>query len=100
MIIRVDIDNTICRTNGCNYSLSTPIKENIAKINKLYDSGNEIIYWSSRGVGSGKNLHELTIQQFVKWGVKYHKLELNKPVFDYLIDDRTMLIEDVEKNLF
>ena len=52
MIIYVDIDETIALTPDCrNYSLASPIEENIKKINKLYDEGNTIVkldrqrYW-------------------------------------------------------
>ena len=39
MIIYVDIDETICtKTENLDYSKSIPIKENIEKINKLYES--------------------------------------------------------------
>ena len=37
MKIYVDIDNTICKTDGMNYSEATPISSNIKKINQLYD---------------------------------------------------------------
>ena len=52
MIIYVDIDETICETPDRNYKLSNPIKENIKKINDLYDQGHTIIYWTARGTGS------------------------------------------------
>ena len=38
MIIYVDIDETICETaSDRNYVNAKPLKERIAKINKLYD---------------------------------------------------------------
>ena len=46
-IIYVDIDETICLTplEGVrDYTKSIPIKENIEKINNLYEQGNIIIY--------------------------------------------------------
>ena len=50
MIIYVDIDETICNTpNSRDYSLSEPMMERIEKINKLYDEGNTIIYWTAVG---------------------------------------------------
>jgi len=44
MNIFVDIDNTICKTINSNYENSTPYLNNIVKINKLYDEGNNIVY--------------------------------------------------------
>ena len=50
MKIFVDIDETICFYDGDrNYRDAIPNKENIAKINKLYDEGHDITYWTARG---------------------------------------------------
>ena len=50
MKIYVDIDETICFYNGeRNYPDAVPNMDNIAKINKLYDEGHEITYWTARG---------------------------------------------------
>ena len=69
MIIYVDIDETICETPpDRNYKLSNPIKENIKKINDLYDQGHTIIYWTARGTGSGIDWRDLTEEQFEKMG--------------------------------
>ena len=48
MKIFVDIDNTICKTKGTDYLKAKPIFKNIDKINKLYNDGHEIIYWTTR----------------------------------------------------
>ena len=54
-IIYVDIDGTICteRPNiaksAVDYEAAKPLKERIDIINKLYDEGNEIHYWTARG---------------------------------------------------
>ena len=48
MVIYVDIDGTICHTNGTDYNDSKPKYDQIYKINKLYDEGNVIIYWTAR----------------------------------------------------
>ena len=45
----VDIDGTICYTEGNNYEDSRPIQERIDHFNKLYEEGNEIHYWTARG---------------------------------------------------
>jgi hypothetical protein len=97
-IIRVDIDETICLTpDSRDYNESKPITENIKKINSLYDNGNTIIYWTSRGSTTGINWMDLTKKQLKKWGVKYHKLELTKPYYDFFIDDKVINIKDIEK---
>lgn len=94
MIIRVDIDNTICTTPGTDYQHAVPNYNRIERINNLYKAGHKIIYWTSRGVGSGKNLRELTEKQLTEWGCMYHLLELNKPLFDLFIDDKALNSND------
>lgn len=97
MIIYVDIDGTICNTKGNNYEKAEPIKENIAKINKLFDAGNRIVYWSARGgTHGGKDLYVMTYNQLNSWNCKYHRLELfTKPSCDLFIDDRAKRIEEI-----
>ena len=50
MNIYVDIDNTICNTEGSDYPNSSPRYDQIKKINKLFDEGNKITYWTARGI--------------------------------------------------
>lgn len=91
MIIYVDIDETICETaSDRNYVNAKPLKERIAKINKLYDEGNTIIYWTARGTGTGINWRDVTENQFKKWNVKYHELKFQKPIYDLFIDDKNI----------
>lgn len=94
MIIYVDVDNTICGTTGMDYENAIPWMDKIAKINQLFDEGHEIIYWTARGSGSGRDLFDLTRNQLIKWGVKYHKFMVGKPVYDLFIDDKTINIID------
>lgn len=95
--IFVDIDETICITpdNPRVYENAVPIPENIQKINRLYDEGNTIVYWTARGSRSGKNWYDLTKSQLDSWGAKYHQLRCDKPYYDHFIDDRTMRIEEL-----
>ncbi len=84
-IIYVDIDETICDTPGDDvrdYYSSTPRPETILKVNKLYDDGNRIVYWTARGSRSGKDWYELTESQLELWGAKYHELRCDKPYYD------------------
>ena len=96
MDIFVDIDETICNTRrDRDYSKSTPIDEHIQKINKLYDEGHHIVYWTARGSGSGIDWKDLTEKQLSAWGVKHHELRLGKPSYDLLICDKTDRIENL-----
>ena len=94
MIIYVDIDNTICQTDGAQYECAKPIYAHIHKINSLYDSGNTIVYWTARGTVTGLNWKELTENQFKEWGVKYHELRFGKPHYDLIICDKSIRIEE------
>jgi|TARA_R110001583_G_scaffold134414_1_gene286138 histidinol phosphatase-like enzyme len=95
MIIYIDIDETICNTpESRDYSLASPIQENIDKANKLYDDGNTIIYWTARGTVSGINWQQITFDQLTEWGAKFHDLKLGKPYYDLFIDDKNMNTED------
>ena len=96
MDIFVDIDETICNTRrDRDYSKSTPIDEHIQKINRLYDEGHHIVYWTARGSGSGIDWMDLTEKQLSAWGVKHHELRLGKPSYDLLICDKTDRIENL-----
>ena len=91
MIFYVDIDDTICsHSEDLDYSRATPRPERILKINRLYDQGNTIVYWTARGTGSGINWREITEKQFKDWGVKYHELKFGKPIYDLFIDDKNI----------
>ncbi len=93
MIIYMDIDNTICNTDQTlsspvKYEKATPIYERIAKVNKLYDEGHTITYWTARGNSSTQDLSELTRKQLDSWGCKYHSIKMGKPSFDLFVDDK------------
>jgi hypothetical protein len=90
MIYYVDIDHTIFNTQGMDYENSKPIIDRIEKINKLYDEGHTIVYWTARGSGSGKDWSEVTKKQFKRYGVKHHTLKFGKPVYDLFIDDKNI----------
>ena len=97
MIIYVDIDNTICTTIGTNYESATPIPKRIEHINKLYEEGHTIIYWTARGSGTPNditrinNIKELTFNQLRSWNCYYTKLSVaEKPIYDLLIDDKAL----------
>jgi len=86
----VDIDGTICTNTYGEYANAKPLHTNIAKVNQLYDNGNEIIYWTARGSTSGIDWTELTIAQLNSWGAKYHELKMDKPFYDLFICDKAV----------
>ena len=64
-----DLDGTICDTpcnpdgHGQRYLDSTPISFMVETVDRLYDEGNTIIYWTARGSVTGIDWKELTEQQ-------------------------------------
>lgn len=92
MIIYVDIDDTICHYENKNeildYSKAIPYPGRIEKINKLYNNGHTIIYWTARGTGIKWFL--VTLNQLEEWKCKYHELKMGKPVYDLFIDDKNI----------
>ena len=90
----VDLDNTLCLTNGMNYEDPIPIKESIEKINKLYDGGNTIVIQTARGYQTKIDWRPLTEYQLKIWGVKYHTLLFDKPDADIYLDDKALNVED------
>ena len=97
--IFVDIDETICFYDGVErlgYKQAIPNLKNIEKINKLFDEGNEITYWTARGSYSGIDYFELTKSQLEKWRCKYHYLSVGeKPSYDLVICDKTKRREEI-----
>ena len=62
--VYVDIDETICFYKDDRiYEIAIPSKENIKKINKLFDEGWEVTYYTARGSLSGQNYYDLTKKQ-------------------------------------
>ena len=99
MKIYVDIDETICYYEGNrNYPDALPYLDRIAKINKLFDEGNEITYYTARGASTGIDWLDVTCNQLEEWGCKYHHLSVGeKPHYDLLICDKTVNSEEFFK---
>ena len=103
----IDIDETICfYSEKRRYDLAEPSHENIAKINKLYDEGWHIVYWTARGGSeksrkSGKCYYDFTWKQLESWGCRFHDLSTGtkgkylKPPYDMVIDDKAKRIEEI-----
>jgi hydroxymethylpyrimidine pyrophosphatase-like HAD family hydrolase len=97
-IFLIDIDNTICKTNKNFYKLSKPYKSRIEVINKLYDQGHTIKFFTSRYMGRSKDNqriakskgYKLTKKQLKEWNCKYNQLIFGKPSYDISIDDKSI----------
>ena len=94
------------QVNLRRYDLAEPSQKNIAKINKLYDEGWRIIYWTARGGSeksrkAGKCYYDFTWKQLKSWGCKFHDLSTGtkgkcvKPPYDLVVDDKAKRIEEL-----
>lgn len=88
MIYCFDLDDTLCNTNGLDYSISTPIPERIYKVNQLFQAGHYIKIFTARGSETGIDWRPTTERQLEDWGVFHHELILGKPAADFYIDDK------------
>ena len=103
MVIYVDIDDTIAdydiNDSKTDFHKARPISINIDKINKLYDEGNRIVYYTARASVNKEKREEfttLTKKQLTLWGAKHHELSVgDKPAYDLLICDKTKRIEEL-----
>jgi hypothetical protein len=97
-IFLIDIDNTICKTVGNDYKNAKPHKTKVLLINKLYEKGHIIKFFTSRFMGRSKeNISKakkkglkFTEKQLKSWNCKFHILILGKPSHDILIDDKSL----------
>ncbi len=94
MIYCFDIDGTICTNTDGDYKNAEPSESVILKVNKLFNEGNTIYFYTARGATTGINWREITEKQLNKWNVKYHKIFFGKPTADVYIDDKCINIRD------
>ena len=97
--IFVDIDGAICtQSDDHNYLEAKPYPERIKEINKLYDDGHIITYWTGRGGSTGFDWRNNTLMQLEDWGAKFHDLLVgDKPHFDLYICDKSVNSESYFK---
>jgi len=106
-IVAVDLDGTLTNENYINgfWSLginelaefyktkATPNKKIINKLNELYDKGFIINIFTSRW--------DLFKEQTTTWlennGIKYNELHMNKPFYDFILDDKALRPNEIIK---
>jgi hypothetical protein len=96
MDLYIDIDGTIAKTpiEG-RYDLSQPIPERIEQINRLKKMGHRIVYYTARGTLTGRDWFALTYDQLKEWGCEFDSLQLGKPNFNFIIDDRSLKPDEI-----
>ena len=92
-----DLDNVICITTKNFYNKSKPNHKAIKIINKLHSEGHTIKIMTARYSGrfnddfkkTKKIGYKKTLLQLKKWGVKFDRLYMTKPSFDFYVDDKS-----------
>lgn len=108
-ILAFDLDDTLCfrdkkyeNLGADKYKFCEPISEMIEKVNTLHDNGYIIYIYTARGMNQFngdvklvyEKLYDLTEKSLIDWGIKYHKLIMGKLHYDYLIDDKSMSLNE------
>ena len=89
-----DIDGIIAqKTQGNDYALAKPIRENIRLINDLHAKKHIIVLFTARGYATGLNWEDITKKQMQAWGVHYDQLLFGKPDADVYLDDKAFDLE-------
>ena len=107
-VICFDLDGVICNQTDGDYENAIPNREAIETINRLFDEGNRIIISTSRFMGRNDNNvietyksgYEFTLKQLKDWKIKFHELNMGKPRYDVLVDDRTIFFEENWKKIY
>lgn len=85
----VDLDGTLCHTDGRKYAEARPFPSRIKAINALMRAGHRVIIDTARGSGTGKDYYQLTVKQLETWGCQYSALYVgSKTPGDVYIDDK------------
>tara|TARA_R100000234_G_scaffold91451_1_gene59606 strand:- start:275 stop:646 length:372 start_codon:yes stop_codon:yes gene_type:complete len=103
--IAFDLDDVICwhspeydKLGVDKYLYCEPIDSAIDMVNEYFDSGNKVIIYTARGMNLYRgnlnliyeNLYDLTYDQLLDWGLKFHRLVMGKLSYDVLIDDKVI----------
>ena len=103
----VDIDGTICEhVNNPDFGTGEVYHDRIERLNQLFDEGNEIVYYTARGMGefdgsityAHQKWFAYTYNQLITWGCKFNKLIIGKYSGDIYIDDKGVHSDDFFKS--
>lgn len=103
----VDIDDTITLwDDNRDYENFKPDVTMVQIINELYEQGHHITLYTARGmksVGPGRIATDIVpslVKNLEKIGVKYHELMTHKPLYDWIIDDKSMNPQEFKDAFF
>ncbi len=94
-VIFIDIDGTVCTEEKTfERPLAKPLPGAKETIDRWYDEGNTIIFWTSRGWEQ----YRITKDWLDRNGFRYHQLIMGKPIASVFIDDRAQRFEGWDKD--
>jgi uncharacterized HAD superfamily protein len=92
--IAIDIDGVVCEEEKTfDRPLAKPIPGALEYIQRLYDAGHVIVFWTARGWEQ----YRVTSDWLNRHGFSYHALSMGKPIVDIFIDDRAIHFESWEQ---
>ena len=98
MIVGFDLDGVIAKNNGGwtsdYYSTCKPNCDAVALMKKLSGQGHKIIIYTAR---LSNEVKSVTVEWLHRYGVPYDAIHFDKPLYDYMIDDRGVTIEQLER---
>ena len=88
----IDIDGVLCTDTRGDYYYAARDEDACEAVRELYDEGHKIVLWTARGATTGHDWRKLTTQQLASWGVPYHELRMDKPHYDFIVDDKCAVL--------
>jgi capsule biosynthesis phosphatase len=104
MIYCIDVDDTLCKSNGRDYKSAKLIEPTAARLRTLHSEGHTIILYTARGMlscnGNARLIEDTVRPTLVQWlwdnRVPYKTLVMGKPYADVYVDDKGMSLEDFQ----
>lgn len=85
-----DVDGTLLTQQAPGeYGKAKPIEGRMEIVNKLFDDGHQIVFYTSRNF----KYMQMTYKQLRTFGFKFHHIAFGKPHADFIVDDRLLSFE-------
>jgi len=98
MIVGFDLDGIITQNNGGwtadYYSTCKPNVEVIGLMKKISSKGHKIIIYTAR---LSNEVKTVTVDWLHKNDVPYDAIHFDKPLYDFMLDDKNTSVEELEK---
>ena len=96
MIVGFDLDGVITKDNGgwtTDYYYSCkPNIDAVDLMKKLNSQGHKIIIYTSR---LSNEVKKVTVEWLQKYDVPYDAIHFDKPLYDFMVDDKNVTIEQL-----